>query len=102
MTTRRSVLDEVNLIAKMADLQEIDYQNTLILHAMIELLIQKGLITKDELLAQARAIDKQLTRQTQPFDLYTITQKELPLAETRRSAPGLKDTHASSIESPLS
>ncbi len=103
MTTRRSVMEEVNLIAKIADLQETDYQNTLILHAMIELLIQKGLITKDELVTQARSIDEQLTRQTQPFDLYTIAQKELPRAESRHPAPGLKDHQAcSTIESPIS
>jgi len=61
MKTRHNPLTEVNLIAKLADLQEADYHNTVVLHAVIDLLIQKGIITRDELLQQARTIDAELT-----------------------------------------
>ena len=98
MTNRRSAMEEVNLIAKMADLQETDYQNTVLLHAMIELFIQKGIFTKDELLHQAQTIDKQLGRQIQPFDLYTITQKELPRKDGHASSTGLSDPQAAAVE----
>ncbi|NGQ96110.1 hypothetical protein G3578_13170 [Brevibacillus sp. SYP-B805] len=57
MRSRFSPLQEVNLIAKLADLQEIACQNTVVLHAIMELLIQKGVMSKDELLSRARAID---------------------------------------------
>lgn len=54
---------EVNILAKLADLQEVDYQNTILLHALIDLLIQKGVLTKEDLFAKARQIDTQLNHQ---------------------------------------
>lgn len=69
MTHPFSPLQEVNILAKLADMQEVDYQNTLILHALIEVLIEKGVLTREELLAQAHRIDTQLQQQlpTSPF-----------------------------------
>lgn len=55
--------EQVDLIAKLADLREVDYHNTLILHSIIELLIQKGLLTHSELQATAQRLDKQLDNQ---------------------------------------
>jgi hypothetical protein len=52
---------EVNLIAKLADLQEVDYHNTLVLHAVIEVLVAKGLLTKDEIAHKMSELDTQLT-----------------------------------------
>ncbi|KQL46872.1 hypothetical protein [Brevibacillus choshinensis] len=54
-------MKEVNLIAKLADLQEVDYQNTLVLHAMIELMVAKGLFTRDELTSKMSELDTQLS-----------------------------------------
>ncbi|MDC0763662.1 hypothetical protein POF51_23360 [Brevibacillus sp. AG] len=54
-------MKEVHLIAKLADLQEVDYHNTLFLHALIELLVAKGLLTHDELTAKVNELDTQLT-----------------------------------------
>lgn len=54
-------MKEVNLIAKLADLQEVDYQNTLVLHAMIELMVAKGLFTRDELGSKMSELDTQLS-----------------------------------------
>ncbi|QRG67658.1 hypothetical protein [Brevibacillus choshinensis] len=54
-------MKEVNLIAKLADLQEVDYQNTLVLHAVIELLVAKGLFTRDELAGKMSELDTQLS-----------------------------------------
>ncbi|MBY0086799.1 hypothetical protein HP567_002345 [Brevibacillus sp. M2.1A] len=54
-------MKEVHLIAKLADLQEVDYHNTLVLHALIELLVAKGLLTHDELTAKVNELDTQLT-----------------------------------------
>ncbi len=53
----------VNVIAKLADLEEVDYQNMIVLHALIDLLIRKGLLTQDELLAEARKLDSRLNHQ---------------------------------------
>ncbi|MCM3143909.1 hypothetical protein [Brevibacillus sp. MER 51] len=54
-------MKEVHLIAKLADLQEVDYHNTLVLHALIELLVAKGLLTHDELTAKVNELDTKLT-----------------------------------------
>jgi hypothetical protein len=41
----------------MADLKEQHYQNTLILTAMLELLLEKGLITPQDVELKARQLD---------------------------------------------
>lgn len=56
-------MNEVQLIAKLADLQETDYHNTLVLHALIEILVAKGMLTHDELISKAKELDSQLSFQ---------------------------------------
>lgn len=56
-------MKEVHFIAKLADLQEVDYHNTLVLHAIIELLVSKGLLTHEELTSKVNELDSQLTLQ---------------------------------------
>ncbi|RNB83404.1 hypothetical protein EDM56_22330 [Brevibacillus fluminis] len=63
MSNHFSPFQEVNVLAKLADLQETEYHNTVLLHGIIELLIQKGVLTREELLAKARQIDTQLSQQ---------------------------------------
>lgn len=48
-----SPMDHVNLIGKLADLKEQHYQNTVTLTAILELLIEKGILTEQEFLAKA-------------------------------------------------
>lgn len=62
-------MKELHLIAKLADLQEVDYHNTLVLHSLIELLVAKGLLTHDELTAKMNELDTQLN-----FHIDTYTQ----------------------------
>ncbi|MED1783291.1 hypothetical protein P4V43_15820 [Brevibacillus fortis] len=64
-------MKEVHLIAKLADLQEVDYHNTLVLHALIELLVAKGLLTHDELTAKMNELDTQLTFQIDTYAKLT-------------------------------
>ncbi|MGG4441643.1 hypothetical protein [Brevibacillus fortis] len=64
-------MKEVHLIAKLADLQEVDYHNTLVLQALIELLVAKGLLTHDELTAKMNALDTQLTFQIDTYAKLT-------------------------------
>ncbi|MEY9094388.1 hypothetical protein [Paenibacillus sp. UNC499MF] len=45
----RTHLDEVQLIGKLADLKEDHYRNSLILTALIDVLIDKGVLTTQEL-----------------------------------------------------
>ncbi len=48
---------EVDIIAQLADLKEIDYKNMLILTALVELLIEKGLITRQEVLNKTKLLE---------------------------------------------
>lgn len=57
--------EEVNLAAQIADLKETDYHNTLILTALIELLIEKGVFTRDELVSKAQFLDRDLEEHIQ-------------------------------------
>jgi len=61
MNRIHSHLDEINLIGKLADMQENHYQQTLALSTVIELLIAKGIITEQELLEKSRKLDLDAT-----------------------------------------
>jgi len=46
-------LGPVEIVGQIADLKEVDYKNTLALSALIELLIDKGLFTRNEFACKA-------------------------------------------------
>ncbi|HYG59032.1 MAG TPA: hypothetical protein VD902_13310 [Symbiobacteriaceae bacterium] len=54
MTARETI----KLFASLADMKDVAYKNTLGLTALIDLLVSKGVITKDELSARARLLDE--------------------------------------------
>ncbi|MFD0621370.1 MULTISPECIES: hypothetical protein [Paenibacillus] len=58
MTMANRTLDHVNLVAKLADLKEEHYRNTLALCTLIELLVDKGLFTREEIAAKANELDQ--------------------------------------------
>lgn len=64
-------MKEVQLIAKLADLQEAQYHNTLVLHAVIELLTAKDLLTPDEVAGKMQELDSQLTFQIEAISKLT-------------------------------
>jgi len=51
---------EVDVIAQLADLKEVDYKNTLVLTALVELLVEKGLLTRQDVITKARQLDGDL------------------------------------------
>jgi 5-carboxymethyl-2-hydroxymuconate isomerase len=53
----QSHFDEVQLIAKLADLKEDHYQTSLLLSAITELLIEKGILTADQIRSKADQLD---------------------------------------------
>ena len=55
-----STLEHVDLAAKLADLKQDNYNTVLTLSAILELLIEKGIISLEELENKASAIDKKL------------------------------------------
>ncbi|WP_214627084.1 hypothetical protein [Paenibacillus agaridevorans] len=52
--------EQVQLAAKLADLKDDHYRTVLTLSAMLELLIDKGLLSREELAAKAEQLDEQL------------------------------------------
>ncbi|TDT45991.1 hypothetical protein [Fonticella tunisiensis] len=50
-------MSEVDILYQIANLKEIDYKNTLIITSLVELLIEKGLISKKELIKKAESLD---------------------------------------------
>lgn len=52
--------EHVQLAAKLADLKEEHYHTVLMLSAMLELFIEKGILSREELESKAEALDAQL------------------------------------------
>ncbi|WP_028563603.1 hypothetical protein [Paenibacillus pinihumi] len=61
MSTSKNAWEQVNLAASIADLKDNHYQSLLALSAMLELLIDKGLLTREEVAAKAAVLDQELT-----------------------------------------
>lgn len=58
MNRIHSPMQEVNWIGKLADLKEEHYRNTLLVTAMMDLLIEKGVMTRVELEAKMEELDR--------------------------------------------
>lgn len=61
MNRLHSPLEEVNFIAKLADLKNSQYHNTLVVSTIVELLIDKGLFTRQEFERKAAQLHLQDT-----------------------------------------
>lgn len=55
-----AALEQLNLAASLADLKEDHYRALLALGAITELLIDKGLLTREELELKAASLDREL------------------------------------------
>ncbi|MCG8538445.1 MAG: hypothetical protein MJA82_00725 [Clostridia bacterium] len=55
--------NKIDIYAKIGDLKEIDYRNTLAIATLIELLVEKGLITRDEFAHKAYVLDNMSTEE---------------------------------------
>lgn len=53
--------DKIDICAAIGDLKEIDYRNTLAIATLIELLVDKGLITRHEFANKAHVLDNMST-----------------------------------------
>ncbi|NBI29215.1 hypothetical protein [Chengkuizengella marina] len=57
MSKTLSPLDEVDMIAKLADLKQEHYKNTLLINSIMELLLEKNILSYDEVLLKMKQID---------------------------------------------
>ncbi|TCS80781.1 hypothetical protein [Tepidibacillus fermentans] len=55
------MVPEVDFIGQLADLKEVDYKNMLVLTGLIELLIEKELITRKEVIEKAEQLEADLS-----------------------------------------
>jgi hypothetical protein len=58
MNTNRTAWDQVNMIAQLADLKEAQYRNTLALSALIEILVEKGVLAPEDFHRKAAAMEQ--------------------------------------------
>jgi hypothetical protein len=67
MTRNRisSPLQQVEMIGKLADLKDSQYRNTLLLTALVELLIDKGVISRKELIDKSMHLESTLMSELQ-------------------------------------
>jgi hypothetical protein len=50
---------EVEMYAQLADLKQVDYQNTLVITALVELLVEKGLLTRKDVLDKVKQLEEE-------------------------------------------
>lgn len=62
-----SHLEEVQLIGKLAELKDRHYEHTLLLSALIDLLIDKGIFTREELVIKKAELDRLATPPAHPM-----------------------------------
>lgn len=56
-----SHFEEINMIGKLADLKESHYHQSLVLSSLIQVLMDKGLITAQEIQLKSQELDAALT-----------------------------------------
>lgn len=61
---------EVDVIAQLADLKEVDYKNTLVLTALVELLVEKGILDRKDVIQKARQLDADISLEADDRSLY--------------------------------
>lgn len=50
-------MGDINIFAEISDMKIVDYRNTLALASLIEVLIEKGVIGKNDVALKARELD---------------------------------------------
>ena len=61
MNRLNGLSSEVDIIAQLADLKEVDYKNTLVVTALVELLVEKGILERKDVIQKARQLDVDLS-----------------------------------------
>lgn len=61
------LMDQINLVGKVADLKDQHYQNTLVLSAILELLTEKGILTEQEVRHKLSQLDSLTLPEANPI-----------------------------------
>ncbi|MCM3288976.1 hypothetical protein M3661_02345 [Paenibacillus sp. MER 180] len=65
MTTSSTIWSDIDLVGQLADMKEDQYRLTLALSTLMELLVEKGLITQEDISQKANDLDRWLTDEPQ-------------------------------------
>jgi len=65
--------DNIDIIATISDMKMIDYKNTLALVSLIEVLIEKGIIGKNEVALKAQELDSVKLHKTSKVSKLQLT-----------------------------
>lgn len=57
MSRSNETMKLFEIYGQIADLKEVDYKNTLVLTALIELLVEKGLLERSDIIEKAQDLD---------------------------------------------
>ena len=50
-------MKEIDIVSQLSDLKNIDYRNTLAIATLIEIMVEKGIITRQEFAKKAQQLD---------------------------------------------
>ncbi|RKD22899.1 hypothetical protein BEP19_11730 [Ammoniphilus oxalaticus] len=54
-------IDEIDLVAQLSDLKEVDYNNTLVISALVELLVENGIVSRKAVLQKTKELEVDMT-----------------------------------------
>ena len=66
-------MNKLDIISQIADLKEIDYKNTLAITSMIELLIEKGVLERQEVAVKAQFLEDQTLAEIKRSNRFGIS-----------------------------
>lgn len=64
LSGRRIIMNKIDVIAQIGDIKEIEYRNTLAITSIIELLLEKNIISREDISSKAEELDKMAFLQT--------------------------------------
>lgn len=81
-------LGQVDVIAQLADIKDQIYRNTLLITGLSELLMEKNLFTRRDLLGKVASLERELDFSLEQLDLFTAAIRE-ELAKLQQVPDGI-------------
>ncbi len=77
-------MNQITIIGQLADLKDTDYKNTLAISALIELLIDKGIFTREDFTHKSWDLEKATLREITAkhrLELLPSLETDLPISQ---------------------
>ncbi|MDF2891138.1 MAG: hypothetical protein K0R80_1505 [Clostridia bacterium] len=68
-------MTKIDLVGQIADMKEIDYKNTLAIASIIEILIDKGIINRNDIALKALQLENMTIEETRDNRIASIGRK---------------------------